>query len=185
MPVLMPLPMPPPSRPPWLVSALDQLREARGLARAAESCPPSMLEAHRAWSSRLGRWLGASVWLIASPEPRPMLGHRRRSAALGAARLDFAEALYDVRTSASAELLDRIATTRSLRELWHLRDEVFGHVSRRHGQAEAQARLATLDGHFPRRMRRAGFAARAPMIGAEAAALLRAHRRAANDAQTD
>jgi hypothetical protein len=185
MPVLMPLPMPPPSRPLWLVSALDELREARGLARAPESCPPSSLGTHRAWSSRLGRWLGASVWLIGSPEPRPMLGHRRRSAALGAARLDFAEALYDVRTLASTALLDRIAITRSLHELWHLRGEVFAHVSRRHGQAEAQARLATLDGHFPRRMRRAGFAARAPAIGAEAAGVLRAHRRAANDATVD
>ena len=45
-----------------------------------------------------------------------------------------------------------------------MRGEVFGHVSRRHGQAEADDRLALLDAHFPKRMRRAGYAARAPLI---------------------
>lgn len=77
------------------------------------------------------------------------MGHRRRSAALAAARLEFSEALFDVRTDACASLLDRIAVIRSLHELWHLRGEVFGHVSRRHGQAEAEARQVALDAHFP------------------------------------
>ena len=114
-----------------------------------------------------------------------MLGHRQRSAALASARLDFAEALFDVRTPASAALVDRIAIIRSLHELWHLRGEVFGHVSRRHGQAEADDRLAALDAHFPKRMRRAGYAARAPLIAEGAIGILRRHRRAANDAATD
>ncbi len=147
-----------------------------------ESCPPSALAEQRAWSSRIGRWLGASAWLVGSAEPVPALGQRRRVAALGSARLDFAEALFDVRTPAAALLLDRIAITRSLHELWHLRGEVFGHVSRRHGQTEAEARLVSLDSHFPKRMRRAGFAARAPLVAIEGLGLLRSHRRAANDA---
>ncbi len=156
---------------------------ARTAARVVESVPPSIDGPHRAWSSRIGRWLGASAWLVGDAESIPALGNRRRTAALASAKLDFAEALFDVRTSVAALLLDRIAITRSLHELWHLRGEVFGHVSRRHGQTEADSRLTELDGHFPKRMRRAGFATRAPLIGDDAGSVLRLHRRAAaNDA---
>ena len=173
------------SRPRWLASAISEHFAARSAARIAESFPPSTNSAHRGWHSRIGRWLGASAWLVPGPEALPALGHRHRVAALGAARLEFAEALFDVRTASSADLLDRIAITRSLHELWHLRGEVFAHVSHRHGQAEANDRLVALDTHFPKRMRRAGYAARAPLIGVDAIGVLRPHRRAANDATTD
>jgi hypothetical protein len=171
-----------PSRPRWLASVISERLGARSVARPVESCPPSAHWPQQAWSSRIGRWLGANAWFIATSESLPALGHRQRSAALASARLDFAEALFDVRTPAAALLLDRIAIIRSLHELWHLRGEVFGHVSRRHGQAEADARMASLDAHFPKRMRRAGFATRAPLIGADASAALRPHRRTASDA---
>ncbi len=170
------------SRPRWLASVISEHFAARSAARSVESFPPSTQGTHRAWPSLIGRWLGASAWFSPSPESLPAMGHRRRSAALAAARLDFSEALFDVRTDACASLLDRIAVIRSLHELWHLRGEVFGHVSRRHGQAEAEDRLIALDAHFPRRMRRAGHAARAPLIADDAIRMLRAHRRAANDA---
>lgn len=155
---------------------------ARSAARPVESCPPSAHWPHQGWSTRIGRWLGASAWFIADPDSLPALGHRQRTAALASARLDFAEALFDVRTPASAALLDRIAVTRSLHELWHLRGEVFGHVSRRHGQVEAEARLAELDSHFAKRMRRIGFATRAPIITDKALGVLRLHRRTSSDA---
>lgn len=174
----------PPSRPRWLASVISEHRAARSAARLVESCPPSAHWPDRAWSSRIGRWLGASAWFVAGTESLPALGQRHRIAALASARLDFAEALFDVRTLESASLLDRIAVIRSLHELWHLRGEVFGHVSRRHGQATADDRLAELDAHFPKRMRRAGFAARAPTITDDTIGLVRAHRRAANDATT-
>ena len=80
-------------------------------------------------------------------------GERARSEALGAARLDFDEALGDVRTPRAIELRSRIAVTRSLRELWHLREEIFSLVACRHDQARAAGRLAELDLHFPRRDR--------------------------------
>ena len=44
-----------------------------------------------------------------------------------------------MRTPRRPRSLDRIAVTRSLHELWHLRGEVFSLVSRRHDQAEADA----------------------------------------------
>ncbi len=85
------------------------------------------------------------------PEMASSFGERRRLEALTAARFDFAEALDDIHTPGVALLLDRMALTRSLHELWHLRGELFDHVSRRHDQAEAARRLAGLDGHFAKR----------------------------------
>jgi hypothetical protein len=70
------------------------------------------------------------------------------------ARLDFADALIDVRSPAALDLLSRIAVTRSLPELWHFREEVFSLVSRRHTQDEALRRLAVLNRHFLRGSRR-------------------------------
>ncbi len=183
MPANVQSPMPPP-RPRWLASAISDHLDARSVARAFESLPPSSHGSHRGWHSRLGRWLGASAWFVPGADALPVLGHRQRGARLAAARLEFAEALFDVRSDASATLLDRIAVMRSLHELWHLRGEVFGQVSRRHGQLEAEDRLAELDRHFPKRMRRGSYAARAPLIADGAIGMLRAHRRAANDTTT-
>lgn len=83
---------------------------------------------------------------------------RRAGDRLAAARLDFAEALDDVRTRASIEAQSRIALTRSLHELWHFREEVFSLVSRRHDQSEAARRLARLNRHFDARPGRSAFA---------------------------
>ena len=103
------------------------------------------------------RWFAASGWRVSGSDLASSFGRRGRSEALAAARLDFAEALYDVRTDGAAAALDRIAVARSLHELWHLREEVFSRVARHRDQAEAERRLATLDRHFPRRTRAAAF----------------------------
>ena len=91
-------------------------------------------------------------------ETCPPLAHTRgrwaspfaRRDTLPAARLDFADALFDVRSPAAYDLLSRIAVTRSLHELWHFREEVFSLVSRRHTQDEAASRLTALNRHFVR-----------------------------------
>jgi len=135
-------------------------------ARVVATRPPQEF-APRDWSSRLGDWLGASGWRVAGVEIPSAFGQRGRSAAIAAARLDFADALWDVRTVAAGAALDRVAVTRSLHELWHLRGEVFAHVALLHDQAEAERRVAVLDRHFEqrggaaRRRARAGTAARA------------------------
>ena len=100
-------------------------------SRRAESCPPLAHPRGLHWAARFGR-----------------------RDALPAARLDFADALFDVRSPAAYDLLSRIAVTRSLHELWHFREEVFSLVSRRHTQTEAAQRLATLNRHFLRGGRR-------------------------------
>ncbi len=100
-----------------------------GRARRVESCPPLALPRRSRWAQ-----------------------HRRlrRSGAdaLTEARLDFAETLHDIRNHASLDVQSRIATTRSLHELWHFREEVFSLVALRHDQAEATRRLAGLNRHF-------------------------------------
>ncbi|MEO5883060.1 MAG: hypothetical protein ABIQ06_11650 [Caldimonas sp.] len=78
------------------------------------------------------------------------LGERSRNEALAAARLDFDEALGDVRTPAALNVRSRIAIARSLHELWHFREAVFSLVACRHDQARACGRLAELDLHFSR-----------------------------------
>jgi hypothetical protein len=122
-----------------------------------ESVPPSSTQ--RSWPSRLGEWLMTSGWRIESDGRLPF--GRRLGDAIAAARLDFADALSDVRTDGAADALDRIAETSRLDELWHLRAEVFGRVAERHGQAEAERRLAAIDAHFARKSRRRPYRARA------------------------
>jgi hypothetical protein len=106
---------------------------ADGSAPRSESLPPLARRRTVAWVRRLGE--------------------RSRSDALAAARLDFDEALGDIRTEAALNVRSRIAVARSLHELWHLREEVFTLVACRHDQARAAGRLAELDLHFPRRDR--------------------------------
>jgi hypothetical protein len=117
-----------------------------------ESVPP--VSTQRGWPSRVGEWLIASGWRVDSGAAAS-LGPRRLGDALAAARLDFADSLLDIGTDGAADALDRIAEASGLDELWHLRAEVFGRVAERHGQAEAERRLAALDGHFARRSLRA------------------------------
>lgn len=82
----------------------------------------------------------------------------RSGEVLADARLDFAEALFDLRTSAAIATLDRVAVARSLAELWDFREAIFSLVACRHDQGEASRRLASLDRHFPPRKRRSAFA---------------------------
>ena len=57
----------------------------------------------------------------------------------------------------SADLRLRIGRAQSLRELWHLRIDVFTFVSLHLDQAEADDRLAWINRHFPTRSPRSGF----------------------------
>ncbi len=140
----------------WFVTAADDSARRGSSERVVvESYPPVAFAHRRAWSSRLGDWLAGSSWLASGIAPPSSFGRRARREAVAAARLDFAEALYDVRTDGAADALDRIAVTRSLHELWYFRAEVFSRVAECHDQAEATRRLAAIDRHFPRRTRRA------------------------------
>jgi hypothetical protein len=100
-------------------------------------------------------WQRLMFWLLA-PAPREAAPPLNR---LPAVRADFLRCLADVANTDSRRLTTRIETARSLRELWHLRAEVYRVVAICHDQALAEQRLTQLNRHFPARAPRSAFAA--------------------------
>ena len=99
-------------------------------------------------------WQRVMAWLLAPAPQRaaPQLGRLTR------VRADFLDALADIRTPAADGLRQRIEDSRSLRELWHLRTEVYRVVGVALSQFHAEERLAQLNQHFPTRAPRSQFA---------------------------
>ena len=83
--------------------------------------------------------------------------------ALEPVRDEFIDAIAELRSGPALLLRERIRRAGSLRELWHLRADVFSLVSLHHSQAEADERLAALNRHFPPRAPRSGFGGLAPL----------------------
>ncbi|MDP1901697.1 MAG: hypothetical protein Q8K96_14770 [Rubrivivax sp.] len=113
-----------------------------------EVCPPSLRTAPDSGWQRLMFWLMAPAPQDAAPSP----------SRLGGVREDFLGALADVAFEEAQALRDRIHQTHSLRDLWHLRAEVYRVVGVAHSQAEAEDRLAGLSRHFPTRSPRSQLA---------------------------
>lgn len=101
--------------------------------------PPAMWRVPRPsiWGGLL-RWLG---------EGRTDQCERVRT--IDAARSDCQRAMADLGTADASGLRLRVNTACSLRELWHLRTELFGLVARHLSQEEAERRLAKVNRHFP------------------------------------
>ncbi len=102
-------------------------------------------------------WERVVFWLMA-PAPMDAAPPLNR---LPEVRAEFAACLHDTRGVDAKLLVGRIERTRSLRDLWHLRTDVFDCVARQHSQAEAESRVSSLNRHFPTRSPRSGFA---PML---------------------
>jgi len=107
-------------------------------------CPPDVCpQPESLWSATL-RWLvGGDV------EAVPAL-----RTPLEKARTEFVEAMTGMLEFDHNFLLKRAQHARSLRELWHLRSELYTLVARRTSQFEADARLARVNQHFPTRAQR-------------------------------
>ena len=73
---------------------------------------------------------------------------------LSQVRDEFLDSLQDLPGAQAEPLAQRIAKARSLRELWHLRSQVYGAVAVTINQVEAERRLALLNRHFPQRTAR-------------------------------
>ena len=102
----------------------------------------------------LSRWRRALFWLLAPTQPDaapPPSG-------LSRVRTDFQACVADLAAVDSGPLWDRIARAQTLRELWHMRAEVYRVVALSHSQLEAERRLEHLNRHFPTRAPRSGFA---------------------------
>lgn len=110
--------------------------------------PPSLCHAPDS------RWARLMHWVLApsAGDSAPPIG------TLPAVRADFHQAVADLLQAQEAgDLVRRIEHSRSLRDLWHLRTEVYRLVALQHSQAEADDRLARLNRHFPARAPRSGF----------------------------
>jgi hypothetical protein len=110
-------------------------------------CPPALTLSLPEAPARWRRWL---PWASAAAAAYPV-------GSLPAARSEFDAALADIATQHAEFLRHRIGRTRSMRELWHLRLEIFGLIAVQHSEAEAAQRLALLNRHFPSRAPGSGF----------------------------
>ena len=143
-----------------LVQLPSSTRDATHTQVRLESCPPAPF-GHSSGLldrllDRLIDWLGprhASRRETASNDAMPPPG----ITPVGAVRLEFAAAVADIPTRAADQLTIRIEAARSLRELWHLRADIFNTVSCHCNPAEARAPLSHLNRHFPARAPKSGF----------------------------
>lgn len=112
-----------------------------------DSSPPSLRHAPDS------PWQRFMFWLLA-PAPQEAAPPLNR---LPRVREDFMFAVADLPGEAAHGLRHRIVHAHSLRDLWHLRSEVFSLVSVEHAQNEAERRLLRLNRHFPMRASRSQF----------------------------
>jgi len=109
-------------------------------------CPPDIVP------RRESLWTAALRWLVGGDvEVAPAL-----RTPLERARSEFVAALEGLAEVDPNGLLQRAQHARSLRELWHLRSELYTLIARRASQVEADARLARVNQHFPTRAQRTG-----------------------------
>lgn len=112
--------------------------------RRAEAAPPTLFRRARpAW---LTAFRGFWCWLWDMEEAQPSVSS---AGGLGKVKAEFHAAMWDLQSLQANEVRDHVEHARSLRELWHLRAQVFKVISVHRGQMEAQLRLDGLDAHFP------------------------------------
>ena len=107
-------------------------------------CPPDVCP------RRDGLWRAARRWL-ARADAGTAPGLRTP---LERARAEFVGATAGLSSLASEDLVRRAQHARSLRELWHLRSELYTLIACGASQHEADARLARVNQHFPTRAQR-------------------------------
>ena len=108
------------------------------------------------WHRRLGTWLASNFGERCDSTLQGLKPSTRRQTALLDARTAFRGAIDDIpRPAGAAAALEHIRGARSLQALWELRNELFSLISCHHDQGEATRRIAALDRHFSRRLRRA------------------------------
>lgn len=92
-------------------------------------------------------------WLLA-PAPQEAAPPLNR---LPLVRAEFLATLADVGSEEVEALRERISGANSLRDLWHLRSEVFSTLGVALTQTQAEERLSRLNRHFPTRAPRTQF----------------------------
>ena len=99
-------------------------------------------------------WQRLMFWLLA-PAPQDSAPPLNR---LPLVRQAFLDTVADIQTAGAEALRRRIQNAASLRDLWHLRSEIFSIVGVAHSESQAEARVTQLNHHFPTRTPRSQFA---------------------------
>ena len=107
-------------------------------------CPPDVCPRRDGLWRMTRRWLTRADAGVARGMRTP----------LERARAEFVRALAGLATPESDDLVRRAQHARSLRELWHLRSELYTLIARGVSHHEADARLACVNQHFPTRAQR-------------------------------
>jgi hypothetical protein len=109
--------------------------------------PPSLRHAPES------AWQRVMFWLLA-PAPQEAAPPLNR---LPIVRAEFLATLADVASGDVDALRNRIEGAHSLRDLWHLRSDVFSTLGVALSQSQAEERLGRLNRHFPTRAPRTQF----------------------------
>jgi len=135
-----------------------------------EVCPPALRRIPPAsnwqegWHAGLRDWL-QSAWPTHAGNSHSTQNHwpgeltmtAQSSTPLSLVRREFVDSLRDIRTQQAGDLSGRIRIARSMRDLWHLRTEIYNVVSHHRDETEATYRLNQLNRFFPQRASRPGF----------------------------
>jgi hypothetical protein len=134
-----------------------------------EVCPPALRRSttstswQEGWQAGLREWLqsawpttAGSAHSTQSHWPKELAMTVQSSTPLSLVRREFVDSLRDIRTQQAGDLLGRIRIARSMRDLWHLRTEIYNLVSRHRDESEATYRLNRLNRFFPQRVGRPG-----------------------------
>jgi hypothetical protein len=120
-----------------------------------ECVPPSLVYFAPVAGGALGGWWQRLMFWLLAPAPQELAPPPNR---LGEVKREFGASLADVDGLGADQLRWRVQNARSLRDLWHLRSEVYNAVALAHSQGEAEARLLLINQHFPTRAPRSQFA---------------------------
>ena len=135
-----------------LLHRLLHRKSAAPTTQRMNVCPPDIIPRRESlWSATL-RWLVGN-----DTDAVPAL-----RTPLEKARSEFVAALEGLGEADHNGLLKRAQHARSLRELWHLRSELYTLIARRVSQNEADARLSRVNQHFPTRAQRTSTPATEP-----------------------
>jgi hypothetical protein len=117
--------------------------------------PPSLMYfAPVAGGALKGWWQRLMLWLLGPGPVEPAPPPNR----LGLVKREIGTWLADVDGEHADQLRWRAQHAQSLRELWHLRSDLYSTISVAHSQSEADARLKLINQHFPTRAPRPLFA---------------------------
>ncbi len=129
-------------RPSAQPSSLEPTPSGLGQRRAGVAPPTLFFRSRPAWKNWLSNFWH---WLWEMDDTQyytPLTG-------LAKVKSEFCLAMWDLQSARANQVREMVDRARSLRELWHLRSDVFRVIAIHRGQIEAQQRLDGLDSHFP------------------------------------